>query len=191
MNNKDILSQTISLLRLPLVVLVVYIHNFGLYDIPYRIDWGSLDGMSIYNIIRIYVSWVISQVAVPIFFLFSGLLFFSGFKEWDWKVYYRKICGRSLTLVVPYLSWICLTLFHDACIKIGSIIYHGGCVSEIVIWMKENISISSFWNVYSFNSDRLNWLGEQIPVSAPYLFPLWFVRDLIVMFLLSPLMFPL
>lgn len=73
-------------LRLPLAVMVVFIHAFGnlVYVVPY--EWmgrGQLDaavgsssvGSAVYDALRIFGSHVVTHIAVPTFFVISGYLF--------------------------------------------------------------------------------------------------------------------
>lgn len=185
----NIVSRTIDFLRFPMAVMVVYIHNFTLFDIPYTIDWYHFDGMSIYNLIRVYVSLVLTHIAVPAFFLISGFLLFKGLEEWNWKVYYGKLRNRFRSLLIPYLTWIIIALAIGVSIKCLSLWHHHSDFSELYSWVEENVRLSSFWNIKEWNASRLNWLGYPVPASAPYLIPLWFIRDLLVMVIIAPLFY--
>jgi peptidoglycan/LPS O-acetylase OafA/YrhL len=46
-----------------------------------------------------------------------------------------------------------------------------------------------FWNYSEWGSTGTNILGWIIPNYGPYLLPLWFLRDLIIMVFLSPLVY--
>ena len=40
-----------------------------------------------------------------------------------------------------------------------------------------------------WNLDRVNWVGWAIPASSPYLIPLWFLRDLMVVVICAPVLY--
>lgn len=67
-------SRTVDRLRLPLTVMVVFIHSF----FSYPVGDASYIGLMIYECVRIFFSHVVSHIAVPVFFLVSGYYFFYG-----------------------------------------------------------------------------------------------------------------
>lgn len=82
-NYTDLQSRTIEWLRFPLVVAVVFIHSFGEpkeYVLPLQ-NISTFSGVDIYNLTRICFSHVLTHIAVPVFFVISGYLFFYNVKE--------------------------------------------------------------------------------------------------------------
>ena len=101
-------SKTIDWLRFPLIVMVVFIHNPGLGDIPDPVELcgeNSLSAIDYLNLLRISFSSVLPRIAVPAFFLISGCLFFARVRAWDNSVYRRKLQKRFATLLIPYVLW--------------------------------------------------------------------------------------
>lgn len=99
----------------------------------------------------------ICRVAVPVFFFISGYLFYNGLKSWDWNVYRTKLKSRIYSLVIPYCIWN----------VVGWLLY---CFKNYFVDGVSNIWTSySFWEIIWSNSE--GW---------PFVVPLWFVRDLIV-----------
>lgn len=98
--NDELQSQTITWLRFPLALLVIYIHSFGtpLTNSP---DFG----MAIYDNVRIFFSHIISRVSVSAFFVMSGFLLFYRVDEFSKNVYINKMKSRFKTILVPYLMW--------------------------------------------------------------------------------------
>lgn len=101
----------IELLRWPMAVLVVCIHadflNSDLLSNGRVINVNDLG--SVYLIIT-YISQILGRIAVPLFFMISGYLFFRNFVETaslevklSW--YKKKIKGRVSSLLVPLISW--------------------------------------------------------------------------------------
>ena len=166
-------------MRFPLAVMVIYIHYFGtkisneneLLSSNFNID-------ELYNIIRVYISYGICQIAVPTFFLISGFLFYQHLQEWNWNVWKGKILRRVHTLVIPYLIWNIIRYLFNI-ITTGYHVYHHEGFQAVCLWLKENTQPLMFWVMY----------GPTYP--APIHVPFWFIRDLIVMVVLTPFFYPL
>ena len=98
-------STAIDVLRLPLAIMVVFIHIspkvFCISDCQYPI----FTGRGLLNFVEILCSNVISHIAVPTFFFISGLLFFLNIQTWSWSKYLTKIKSRFNTIVIPYMLW--------------------------------------------------------------------------------------
>ena len=101
MQNQSVLSRTISWLRFPLIVLVVFIH------VPWGVEIENFPAASM--ICGNFVQRGIAAVAVPLFFFISGFLYFYR-TEWGVSAYKRKTLKRVRTLVVPFLVWTVLNL---------------------------------------------------------------------------------
>ena len=80
-----------------LSILVFLIHSYFIQDT------GDNSLISIINHkTSFFFSRSITQFAVPMFFILSGISFFKGY---DNKKYPTKIKSRLFTLVIPYLLW--------------------------------------------------------------------------------------
>lgn len=103
-------SLRLNLLRFPLVVGVVFIHA---YSNTVGFAGGEIVGASqphfIVDFVRNFISQGVARIAVPVFFLLSGYLFFAGF-VWSKESYVIKLRSRRKTLLVPFLFWNILTL---------------------------------------------------------------------------------
>ena len=78
-------------------ILVLFIHSY------FAKDNISNSLVSVINQkFSFFFSRSITQFAVPMFFMLSGISFFKGYNN---KKYLRKIKSRIYTLVVPYLLW--------------------------------------------------------------------------------------
>ena len=77
-NYQDLQSQTLNIIRFPLIILVVFIHNQGIGDklSDIYINWSNLSDIDYYNFIRLFTVQVIARIAVPAFFIISRFLFF-------------------------------------------------------------------------------------------------------------------
>lgn len=111
---------------------------------------------------------ILTSLCVPLYFMISGYFFFYR-KNFDMQVYRRNIGKRVSTLLIPYLLWnlIALLLWQLRCmVNIGHMMLDAKFV------------VCSFWAA-TFDGAS----------SSPIDYPLWFVRDLMVMCLLSPVIY--
>lgn len=145
--------------------------------------------MDIYNLIRICFSHVVTHVAVPTFFLISGFLFFLKVQKWNREIYFRKIKSRFHTLFIPYILWNAIAILLIVGLKVGAFIVKGKPLSNILAFFQENGWWQMFWDSNVWAKDRLNWLGWATPMTGPINLPLWFLRDLIVVALVTPIIY--
>ena len=85
-------SKVIDWLRFPMAAVVVLNHT------------GSLGGASpypVYSTLCIIFPEAICRLAVPLFFLISGYLFFNGLEKWNKGLYLTKLKRRAKSLLVP------------------------------------------------------------------------------------------
>lgn len=151
-------SHAFNLLRFPLIVAVVFIHD----SIP--VDYPSM------NLFSAFVG-VVTSAAVPIFFLMSGCLFFKDMDEFSFKTYGGKLKKRVWSLLVPYLIWNLVTIIYLLCGEL----FFSGMVSGA------NKAVSSY-GVLDWL--RAFWDGRS---GFPVCYQMWFIRDLMVLCVLSPI----
>lgn len=87
-------SKKIVLLNLISTILIVILHA----ETPLRFGIG----LNLEECPLIYVIFMITQTAVPLFFFLSGLLFY---KDCEWKDLPHKLYRRIFSLVIPFLIW--------------------------------------------------------------------------------------
>lgn len=189
----ELQSQTIMWLRLPLVLLVLLIHvnpqNQEIFTSIQTIDVSHLTIANIYSIIG-RLGFYFSQVAVPFFFFTSGYFFFYKVREWNRQCYKTKIKKRLKTLLVPYLLWnllaLCLIILNKS---MGVWLSHK--LEDGLVDYLTNIKWGGvIWNFTTWNEGTVNLLGWSTQMYGPFLFPLWFLRDLIVIsFVLTPIIY--
>lgn len=169
----SVLSRTFSVLRFPLIVMVVFIHIFGGGIVVNGILIGEGD-KAVYDFIGQMFSGGLCRLAVPTFFFMSGYLFFSS-TQFNTEVYLGKIKKRFKTLIVPYLFWniwmMLFMLFYQTVGNKVGFTFTGKMIADysLVDFVK------CFWNI---GSDFY-----------PLCFQLWFLRDLILVSLLTPLFY--
>ena len=176
-------SRTISVLRFPLMVGVVIIHcRFTMRLQPQCAQMIEFAGGG-YEIVSWLISHVILGLCVPCFFLISGYLFFiSG--SFSIHEYKRKLINRVRTLLVPFLLWnviyaLCYIIFRVDAFKDSQEI------AGLVPWLQQpsgNILKDIYRWLYGL---FVNFNGSSAPIDVPF----WYLRDLICMCIISPVVF--
>ncbi len=180
-------SETINLLRFPMAVLVILIHTDWYYA-----SWHSeiklTSGEGICFLIG-YILRTCAEISVPTFFLFSGFLFFNNFRDFTWNGYKNKIKSRFKTLIIPYIVWNVVVYTVAVSNKITTYF-----TSKEESWDKisnyiiEN-NIHFLWDINHWGDTTHPWMWWTTYSTGPIDSPLWFLRDLIVITFLSPLIF--
>ncbi len=160
-------SKVIDWLRFPLAAAVVLLHagesKTGIY------------GPDFYSTLTIVLSQGILRIAVPCFFFFSGFLFFSNLEEWDMGIWLGKIKKRARTLLLPYLLWNILALLIGFAYGWLRSFFNPEVVPvSLLETLRQNGWLNFFW--------ASTW-------GCPIDYPLWFIRDLIIFTIVTPLVF--
>jgi surface polysaccharide O-acyltransferase-like enzyme len=166
---QNLQSQVIDFLRFPLIVGVVLIHNHASTVTMPGIELGSENYMPMFYICSNLFSQVLGRIAVPLFFFISGFLFFLNV-EFDKQSYQRKLKNRFKTLLIPYLFWniATLTLF----LVLANI-------PQTKVFLNRNVECTLPYMLKSL------WAVEGCPISYQF----WFIRDLMVVVLLTPIIY--
>ena len=119
--------------------------------------------------------------------MFSGYLFFNKIKEWNKKVYFLKIKTRLRTLLIPYILFNLVAIVLAILLKI---LKADGSIYSFLNELLDNW-YRIFWNYHCWTGDpdNINMFGQPLPLYGPYVLTLWFVRDLFVMALISPIVY--
>lgn len=170
LNNEDLLSKTIQFLRFPLIIGVVLIHSRVPYEWMSKVTENPTFDFPIYSTISYLFSSIIARISVPLFFFFSGFLFFYR-TSFNFSVYIKKIKKRGRTLLIPFLLWnfIAVALTFVLHTFFPNITIDDSTRNQSLLDL-----LLTFWNYHS---------------GAPTNYPLWFIRDLIVVMLFSPLVY--
>lgn len=162
-------SLKIDALRFPLIVAVVFIHMGTNYS-------GSIVGSSDlatipFKYVIQLVSIVISSAAVPLFFLISAFLFFADF-QFTFEWFSKKLRSRIRTLLVPYIFWNLSYLLFKLIVQTNPMLSSkiGGTTKRILDY-----------TCFDYFDALLAWTN--FPISYQF----WFIRDLIIMIVLAPL----
>lgn len=144
-------------LRIPLILMVIYLHCPVVNDLNGVLEWYRYGGVCLHHLV--------DNIAVPVFFIISGYYFFYNVSSWDRDVYVGKLKKRVYTLLVPYIVWNMVYVLMNIVVK--------------------HEPVSSF-------TSNLMWLRVFYDFKVgyyPYLLQLWYVRDLIAMAILSPILY--
>lgn len=159
------LSTLLQAIRFPLVALVVVIHVLPFESQPVDLSW---DINNIYAFVSEFFSHGIGAVANPTFFMISGYLFYYGKKSLTKEQYKGKLLNRLHSLVIPYFLWIGIAIVSDIT-RLYSISLIGGSPVDWAHQLNPSRLLTQLWH-------------------APADFPLWFLRDLICVSLIAPLL---
>lgn len=169
LEGNDHISKTISFMRFPLIVMVVFIHSY--ISMPYYGSNVTANMVPIFFNIQFLLSEIIACIAVPLFFLISGFLFFYKLIEFNSVTYTNKLKKRYRSLFIPYIFWDLLAIVITFIIQILFPSVLSGQGSMVISW-KASEWFQALWGGVS-----------------PHNIPLWFVRDLMVVVILSPMVF--
>ncbi len=161
------LSDKLKAISFILMGMVVFLHS---YNLEVKFKSGTELIKNGYNsFIQDFFSQGLTRIAVPLFFIISGYLFFRTIKNGSFPEFFSKYRKRSKTLVLPYLLW---SIY-------GILLY--------LILQSVPFSKPFFTNklIVEYSASQLL---STIFIN-PITYQLWFVRDLIVLFVLSPILY--
>lgn len=161
------LSRKIKFISLFSMIAVVYIHSYNYKDnflvpttlISEGVNWGAG--------VEYFFSNALLRFSVPLFFIISGYLFFRNFESIK-KSYITKLKSRLFSLVIPYCLW--------------------AFISAVLMLLLSYLDI--FKSLDIINERVLT--GNYILLSCfidPPAFQLWYLQQLIIFTLLSPLFY--
>lgn len=180
MTNDELQSKTIAFLRFPLIVGVVLIHSHVKEVVVNGVNLMAGADFPIYTAASNLLSDVFARMAVPLFFFISGFLFFYK-STFTVSAYRDKLRKRVRTILFPYLfwNWVVVGLFLMAYWVMPSLM--SGANKPVVDYTLSDW-LDAFWARESPDPDK---------IGMPINYPLWFIRDLMVVMLFSPVVYGL
>lgn len=162
--NKRRLSEAISWLRFPLIFLIILLHCYSTVSLP-----GGHE--TYFKAVYPFSLWL-GETGVPGFFFISGFLFYFSKKD-----YYQKQKTRLHTLLIPYLIWNAMLLGAYILVFIAGypLDINGKSIADYTFIDY----IRAFWDRGSY--DR----GNFVPILCPF----WYIRNLLIMSILSPIFY--
>lgn len=152
-------SNKIKILSFCSIIFVVWMHAYYLESERWPIIYFAQKFVALF-----------ADFAVPLFFIISGFLFFTNFNKVGGTAnfFISKIKKRMRTLILPYVIW--CTLFIAEIFIIGSFI---DLNTDYFAYCRQG----SWWNFLLYVYFK------------PAAFHLWFVRDLFIVILCSPIIY--
>lgn len=181
MSAEELQSKTIDFLRFPLIVGVVFIHTDFSDIVMAGVKQISFVNYPIFSRIFFLFSKVIFEACVPLFFFISGFLFFYKTEGFSQKIYLHKLKNRIRSLLVPYIFWNLLIILF---LMLAQTFLSGSLVSgrnklitdySLLDWLW------SFWDTSQVNPH----MKKTLPINSPF----WFIRDLMVVIVFSPIIY--
>ena len=169
----DETSSRLNLLRFPLIVGVVFIHNYETTVDFQGSAAGIVQSSVMLDFVRNLISQGIARTAVPLFFLMSGYLFFYGF-DMTKAGYVAKLKSRSKTLLFPFIFWNIATL---------AIVAAAQAIPAAAVYFSGKHALVAGFGIADYFSPIFG-IGR-LPISYQF----WFIRDLMMLVLLTPLIF--
>ena len=166
-------SKRITALRFLLIVFVVFIHNNLNADDAVNYYHLAFDEPVVITWLKYLVCSELGGAAVPLFFLFAGYLQFC--KQERYPVLLKK---RAKSLLAPYVAWTLLGVLA---------FFVGQSVPPLAPFFQNENNIVRNWNA-------ADWLGlfwvhnTDSSLYTPLVYQLWFMRDLMVLVVISPLL---
>lgn len=169
-------SKAITFLRFPLIFMVVVLHAL--------FTTLNVNTLSVYGFMSTLMSNILARVAVPMFFAISGYLFFHKVVKFSLSIYGDKLKKRVNSLLIPYVLWIAVfILAYFVIIQANLVSMSGGktvhdyeMVDYLFAFFNENVSENGAMAVLT---------GE----GAPIAFHMWFIRDLMIVCIFSPIIY--
>lgn len=166
LSGEQLQSKVISFLRFPLIVGVVMIHV--------NLNIPNGEAIPIYRFTKELTSSIFAAIAVPTFFMFSGFLLFYKLNSFTIDIYREKIKKRIKSLLIPYLFWNSMFVLYYLAGRLLGLGSQYGVDFTFIDWLRP------YWNA----NEAHDATGD-LPVSIQF----WYIRDLMVMILLSPIIY--
>jgi surface polysaccharide O-acyltransferase-like enzyme len=164
-------SIRLRLLNFPLIIGVVYIHAYSTTIDLAGVSLGPLHPNYPTDFVRILVSQGVARIAVPLFFLMSGYFFFLGF-SWSWRGYGQKLAARVKTLLLPYMFWT---------IVVVAVHFLGLSIPATKAYFDGDLVLLTPLSAFDLGNTIFGF------TRAPEAYHFWFIRDLMLLMLCSPL----
>lgn len=172
-DSKDNFLSVIEVLRFPLIVLVVMIHahitTMAMGENVWVFDSAHFP---VYNTVSTFFSEILARIAVPMFFFFSGYLFFRNAPQvFSSAFFISKLKSRAKSLLVPYIIWNLLVLVLFFVLQTWFSSFASG-YSKLI----KDYTLTDYFRVF--------WCTEEN--HFPICFQLWYIRDLMVVCVFAP-----
>ncbi len=167
-------SERLNIIRFPLIIGVIFIHNYATsVQFAGGVEIGVNEASSFSIHLRNFISDGVARLAVPIFFLLSGYFLFLNTKL-SWTIFLSKVKNRVKSLLVPFLFWNLFVLAFLAFAQNFDLTKQYFSSSKVLI---KDFTVFDYLNAM---------FGL---TTSPIAFQFWFIRDLMCLVLISPLIY--
>lgn len=180
----DLRTQCLDLLRFPLAVVVLLIHTFTPQGFIVHGTNVSFESLPLTWRTYSFVEAFLKSQSVPIYYFISGYVFFLGIRTFNREVYFRKLKNRMHSLLIPYVIWNMLMLLM-------ALVLFLPCFSTILpnihlnkLDFNPGAILNTFWD--QFHGVIRNPNAQERLAIYPQNIPLWFVRELMIVVLCTP-----
>lgn len=159
-------SELVSAMRLPLLYCIILIHTYYNNGVaPNPADVSNY----IHYFITEWLSGYALYATLICYFVFSSYYVYSKVSEQEWNLdfYYKTLAKRIPTLLIPFLLW--------------GLLYVGAVWAKNGFFELMGLALDERHTILSQSLESLVWE----PANAP----LWYLRDLMCMCLISPLFY--
>lgn len=160
------LSDKIRIISLITMVLLTYVHAYTFPSNVFTGDAWSLEGLNF--AVQYTISQGLARFRIPLFFILSGYFYFRALARTDGS-FLAQFTKRARTIALPYLLW---SLF-------------GLALYMLLQWPTTWRAFFPHNPVWGLSPVEL--LDKLLVHPIPY--QLWFLRDLMVLFMLAPVIF--
>lgn len=172
-------SKRISSLRFILACLVVMFHNNKtlLFILnPANLTFSNPEFVA--HLPQYIFSYLFTLAPVPLFFMFSAYLQYK--KNDDYLVLLKK---RIKTIFLPLVLWPAIIIFGKILIKLA-------CIAIFPDKVSHEIPFVSEWSVRDWFCAFFGYYFpcyEKMTLCEPFILPFYFIRDLFILIIISPL----
>lgn len=156
-------SESITWLRFPLIFFIIMLHCFSSVRL-------SGNHSTYFQVIYPFSLWL-GETGVPAFFFISGFLFFLSKKS-----YSQKLKTRFHTLFIPYILW------NTSLFGLYLIAFLWGYPQDINGKSIPDFTLQDYLRIFWDRGSYDN--GNFVPLLCPF----WYIRNLLIMSILSPIL---
>lgn len=180
MGRGDLRTQALDLLRFPLAVVVLSIHVFSSDGLIIQGETSGWVDYPIFAEFNTFIDAFLRKQSVPIYYFISGYVFFLGV-EMTRVTYLRKFKNRVHSLLIPYVVW------NTLAVLLLILTLHSPFTQYATYESSFDFSLLNFLSCYWVYDGGL--AGLSLDTLYPLDLPLWFLRDLMVVVLCTPLVY--
>ncbi len=177
-------SKRITALRFFLILFVVLNHNYdAIYDFLHPYEAGGILNPTFFDVLKraplLFSSFALAPCTVPLFFIFTS--YFQNVKHYPYAVLIKK---KLSSLAIPYASWFVIAMLLQIVPRILINVFFPSLVSDPTY-----IPYISKWDAFDWIKafTGYNFQRNEPFLGTPYIVPFWFLRDLIILTFISPL----